>query len=278
MEKHQRTLEEHLLVDEKELEKFQQAAIKACKIGGVIQLEHFNKLTTGPRLKFNDDVVTEVDEKAEKAVTDLLLGEFPDHCVLGEEGGNFGKNGSKYRWIIDPLDGTMNYSRGVPYFCISIALEINKKIVVGAVYKPCGNELFSASRGRGAFMNGDRIYVSEMQPMKKCICVYCTSHHTSLPALEYGKKLVGTFYSKAKTTRIRGSALDLCYVAAGRFDSATATCWEYWDWAGASVIVEEAGGIITDLKGDALNPDSKEICASNGKIHAEVLREIANVK
>ena len=216
------------------------------------------------------DLVTEVDRLSEERIIRIIRKAHPDHEILAEEGGR-SKGTSAHRWIIDPLDGTTNYAHGYPCFCISIAVEEEGDTVYGVVYDPIGEELFTAEKGKGAQLNGRPISVSGMERLDDSLL--CTGFPYDVRRgektnLEY----FGRFVMKAQGVRRDGSAaLDLCYVAMGRFDG----FWEMklapWDMAAGSLIVAEAGGMVSNFDGGTFTLASSEILASNGKIHGEMV-------
>jgi len=221
------------------------------------------------------DLVTEIDKKSEEFILGRIREVFPDHGVLSEESPELSSS-SQYRWIIDPLDGTTNYAHGYPCFCVSICVELEGKQIAGAVYDPMRDEMYSAIAGAGAFLNGRRIAVSDTEELRKSLLATGFSYdvrHTEDNNLDYFKAFVFT----AQAIRRDGSAaLDLCYVAAGRFDGYWEMKLKPWDTAAGSLIVREAGGVVTRLDGGAYDLQHPGILASNGKIHTrmlEVLRE-----
>jgi len=220
------------------------------------------------------DLVTEMDRKAEDLIVSKIRVAFPDHGILTEESAEL-VTGSRYRWIIDPLDGTTNYAHGFPVFCVSIAFEDSGRVVFGAVYDPVLDELFTAEEGRGAELNGKRIRVSK-----------CTSLDSSLLATGFPYDIrtseknnldhFADFAVRAQAIRRAGSAaLDLCCVACARFDGFWEMKLRPWDVAAASLIVTEAGGRITDFSAGEFSIDNAECLATNGLIHDEMTRVLA---
>jgi myo-inositol-1(or 4)-monophosphatase len=220
------------------------------------------------------NLVTEADHLSEALIVERIRGSFPDHNILAEESPETA-NGSGFRWIIDPLDGTTNYAHGYPVFCVSIALEAEGKIRLGAVYDPMLDELFTAEKGAGAFLNGRRLKVSRTAELSRSLLA------TGFPydIREDRNNNINYFEAMALNTqavrRAGSAALDLAYLAAGRFDG----FWELklmpWDMAAGWLLVEEAGGVVTDLQGDPFALHSPHILASNGLIHAEMSRLLA---
>ncbi len=217
------------------------------------------------------DLVTEIDEEAERKIVEILQEAFPDNRILTEEGG--GTEGqSDARWIVDPLDGTTNYVHGVPFFCTSVALEKAGEVVVGVVHDPMANETYAAERGGGATLNGDTVGVSGTDGPARALLG--TSFADRPEELEVGLDLFGRFAGVARGMRRLGSgALDLCYVAAGRFDGCYEQGFSAWDVAAGVLIAEEAGGKITDHRGSKLDLEESEgLVASNSSLHPGLVR------
>jgi len=217
------------------------------------------------------DLVTDVDEICEALIVDTLEAERPDDAILAEEGSERNRSGAAWRWIIDPLDGTTNYAHGYPRFCVSIGVELEGVRTVGVVYDPLLDELFHAVAGRGAFLNGRRIRVSQETVLERALLATgfpYDRHHSERDNLEH----FAAFLKAAGALRRDGSAaLDLCYVAAGRLDG----FWELklapWDVAAGYLIVEEAGGRCSDLAGGDPPASGSAVVASNGHIHRAML-------
>jgi myo-inositol-1(or 4)-monophosphatase len=219
------------------------------------------------------DLVTEVDLECERMCRAVLAERFPDHDVLAEElsSGPNERPSSTHRWIFDPLDGTTNYAHGLPIFCASLGLEINGRTEVGAVYDPTRAELFTAERGEGAYLNGARLRVSDAERVIDALLV------TGFPydVHKQTDDLVGlfaAFLGQARAVRRLGSAaLDLCYVAAGRFDGFWEQHLHPWDVAAGALIATEAGGRVTGMDGSPFDPASAHLVASNGRVHDAML-------
>lgn len=222
------------------------------------------------RKKGRIDLVTEVDLECERMCRTVVAERFPDHDVLAEELGAGDRAQSRYRWVFDPLDGTTNYAHGLPIYCSSLALEIDGRAEVGAVYDPTRRELFTAERGEGAFLNGARVSVSETTDLIDALLV------TGFPydVHEHSGDLVdlfGAFLGRARAVRRLGSAaLDLCYVAAGRFEGFWEQHLKPWDVSAGALVVAEAGGRVTGMDGSPFTADGSHLIASNGHVHDQI--------
>jgi myo-inositol-1(or 4)-monophosphatase len=211
-----------------------------------------------------------MDHRAEAAVIEILGKEFPAHGILTEE--SKGREGSgAYRWILDPLDGTTNYAHGYPFFCVSLALEKDGQIIWGIIYDPLREELFAAEAGRGATVNGRALKVSATRHIHQSFL--CTGFPYDMrESPEDNLRYFSRFAKIAQAIRRDGSAaLDLCYVAMGRFDGFWEMKLNPWDVAAGGLIVTEAGGSVTGFSGDPFTIHGKEILATNGLIHEEML-------
>ena len=218
------------------------------------------------------DLVTNVDLECERMGRDVLAERFPEHDVLAEEFGDSRTDQrSRYCWVFDPLDGTTNYAHGLPIFCVSLGLHIDGRAAVAAVYDPSRRELFTAEQNQGAFLNGRALRVSSTDVVLDSLLV------TGFPydAHDVGADLVelfGAFLGRARAVRRLGSAaLDLCYVAAGRFEGFWEQRLKPWDVAAGALIVEEAGGRVTGMDGSAFDVEAGHLIASNGHVHAQML-------
>jgi len=227
------------------------------------------------------DLVTEIDLECERMCRGLVAERFPDHDVLAEELNSVSdaRPGSRFRWVFDPLDGTTNYAHGLPIYCSSLALEIDGRAEVAAIYDPTRKELFTAERGEGAYLNGTRLSVSSTSTLIDSLLV------TGFPYTvqeESGRELVelfGFFLGRARAVRRLGSAaLDLCYVAAGRFEAFWEQHLKPWDVAAGALIVEEAGGTVSGMDGASFDPEAAHLIASNGHVHAQVVDVIAQFR
>jgi len=216
------------------------------------------------------NLVTEIDKKSEHLIINKIKKHFPNHDFLGEESGA-AEVKSKYRWIIDPLDGTVNYTHALPIYCVSIGLEYKGEIILGVVYDPSLDELFTAEKGKGAKLNKKRIEVSKTSKLMESLTVtgfpYDVREHPE-PAVTHFRN----FLAETQAVRRLGSAaLDLCYVAAGRFDGFWEGVIRPWDMAAGVLIVTEAGGKWTNFNGSLSSVYKEEILATNGLIHEQMV-------
>ena len=250
----------------------QETAIRAAREAGGLLRESFGH-TISVEYKGEIDLVTEMDRRAEDCIVGLIRQSFPEHGILAEEGsGRESSSGARgARWIIDPLDGTTNYAHGFPTFCVSIAFEESEKVRLGVVYDPIGDELFVAAEGKGATLNGRALRVSSTGDLSKALLA------TGFPydirtSPDNNLDNFARFAVKAQAIRRPGSAaLDLSYVACGRFDGFWELKLKPWDVAAASLIAKEAGGVITDFSGKAFSIYGVEALATNGLIHEEMV-------
>ena len=241
---------------------------------GAEQLQHFfdKKFNISNKEGVNN-LVTEADHAAEKAIIETIQKAYPDHFILSEESGEMATP-SEYKWIIDPLDGTVNFAHGIPICAVSIGIEHHGEMIMGMVYAPFINEIYFAQKGEGAFLNNRKISVSgETDVMKSCLV---TGFPYTYPKLHRGPLEI---FSKLVTQgipvrRLGSAAIDLCWVAAGRFDG----FWEFnlspWDTAAGEIIVKEAGGVITDFENKPFSCYQRQLLATNGHIHGALLNEI----
>jgi myo-inositol-1(or 4)-monophosphatase len=250
-----------------------QTAVDAVRRAGAIQRDAFGG-TFQISKKGAIDLVTEVDVAVERMMRALIAERHPDHDVLAEElGGPEGGGTSRYCWICDPIDGTTNFVHALPIFCSTVALEVDGRLEAGAVYDPMRDELFTAERGRGAQLNGRTLHVSSTASLIDALLVTGFPYSVQ-ESLHAHVALFAKFLGTSRAVRRLGSAaLDACYVAAGRLDG----FWEHglnaWDIAAGVLLVQEAGGVVTDLDGGAFDLRSGRILATNGRIH-EAMRDV----
>ena len=245
-------------------------AVAAGKKAGAILLDYAK---SGFRIEHKNPInlVTDADHAAERCVIDHLHAQFPTHGFLAEERGRIEQSTSPYLWIIDPLDGTTNFAHGYPAYCVSIGLEFRGRCVLGVVFDPSRDDLFTATEGCGAQLNGRPIHVSDTSVLDNSLLVTGFAYdirESPRNNLDHFAK----FALRAQGMRRTGSAaLDLCYVAAGRFDGFWEVKLNPWDMAAGSILVKEAGGRLTDFLGHELSLYGQELVASNGHIHHAML-------
>jgi len=250
-----------------------ETAVHAARQAGKI-LSHYAHTGFRVENKSAIDLVTEADHAAEQCVIDVILASFPDHGFLAEERGRTGQSQSPYVWIIDPLDGTTNFAHGLPTYCVSIGLEYKREGVLGVVYDPARDELFSATRGGGARKNDQPICVSQTTQLDQALLVTGFAYNireTQNNNLDHFAR----FALLVQGLRRTGSAaLDLCYVAAGRFDGFWEVKLNPWDMAAGALILREAGGKVTNFCGQSHSLYEQELVASNGYLHDSMISVI----
>jgi len=257
-----------------ELDRIDQVGTQVARDAGEYLLSQFRKSVT-VKHKGEIDLVTDVDIAAENLIIEHLSREFPGHAFLAEEQHQRPGDGN-YRWIIDPLDGTTNYARGLPVFAVSLALEIEQSVCWGAVYDPCRRELFKARRGGGAFLNGGKIRVSERNDLGASLLATGFPYDIRTTVRNNLDNFCRFALRSLAIRRLGSAALDLCYVAAARFDGFWELSLHPWDCAAGYLIVREAGGKITNFAGTEGGIHDRECVASNSLIHdamLEVLRQ-----
>ncbi len=238
------------------------------KAGKIIRSSFGKEQKVTKKGEFN--LVTEIDKASEKAVVELILKHFPDHSILAEE--SPAVTGSECRWIIDPIDGTTNFAHGFPVVSVSIGFERNGHLEMGGVLDPTRNELFFAERGKGAALNGKRVRVSGARTLVDSLIVTGFPYDRKKNPEDY-LGMLRAFLTRVQCVRRTGSAaLDLCYVACGRFDGYYEMKLNPWDKAAGMILVEEAGGKITDFSGKPLTLTRLQNLATNGLIHEEMLK------
>jgi len=251
------------------METYLNVAVEIAREAGSLLLQHFRqplKIT----YKRRSDLVTEADRKSEALIVERLRSHFPDHAIVAEEGGGQ-KTGSDYCWYVDPLDGTTNFAHGFPIFCVTLGLARRGELVVGVVYDPTRDELFTVERGAGAFLNGERLHVSSIESLAESLVA--TGFPPFAPNHDLNVQLYFRFTQLTHGIRRAGSAaLDLCSVASGRYDG----FWELklypWDKAAGSLLVTEAGGRVSGITGQPFNLLGDDVFVSNGLIHDQMLR------
>jgi myo-inositol-1(or 4)-monophosphatase len=252
-----------------------QEAVIAARIAGRYQKYRFAS-ALNIEMKGDKDLVTEVDKESERLIVEHLLSRFPNHDIVAEES-VYPQSGSPFRWIIDPVDGTTNYAHGYPWFCSSIGLELEGELIAGVIYNPVYDELFTATKGGGAYLNGVRLSVSTRAPLNNSLLGTGFPYDCATdPANNFANFIA--FQKKARGIRRAGAAaLDLAYVAAGRLDGFWELKLKAWDVAAGVLMVREAGGVVTTFDGSSFDIFSGRIVASNGLIHDEMVTMLASV-
>jgi myo-inositol-1(or 4)-monophosphatase len=248
-------------------------AIKAARAAGaIINRAALDVESVRVAQKQVNDFVTEVDQAAERMIIETLLGAYPGHGILGEESGKeFGAKDSDYVWIIDPLDGTTNFIHGFPVYCVSIALAVKGKIEHAVVYDPTRNDLFTATRGRGAFLNERRIRVSKRAQLKDCLISTGFPFRPGDNFRAYMRMFAEITQRTAGVRRPGAAALDLAYVAAGFTDGFFETGLSIWDVAAGSLLVTEAGGLVGNFTGEADFLEQAECLAGNPRAYGQLV-------
>jgi myo-inositol-1(or 4)-monophosphatase len=249
-------------------------AVKAARRAGSIINRAALEGALEVRTKNRNDFVTQVDKAAEHAIIDIIRRAYPEHGLLAEESGATSGQRPEYRWVIDPLDGTTNFIHGFPQYCVSIALEHKGILTQAVVYDPAKNELFTASRGRGAFLDDRRMRVS------KCTELGAALVGTGFPFKEMGRlelymRQLRTLMCESSGVRRAGAAaLDLAYVAAGRLDAFWEMGLSPWDMAAGALLIQESGGLVSDLQGNADFLERGEIVAATPKVLPQLLEAL----
>jgi myo-inositol-1(or 4)-monophosphatase len=248
--------------------------IRAAEAGAAVMQRFFQGEFAISNKEGINNLVTEADHASENAIFEVIRAEFPDHFLLSEEAGEFVMD-SSYKWIIDPIDGTVNFAHGLPLCCVSIAVEHEGEMILGVVYNPFIKEFFFAQKGYGASLNDKKIAVShESSVASSCLVTgfpYTYLDHPNGP-LEVFSRLIR---AGVPVRRLGSAAMDLCWVAAGRFDGFYEHKLQAWDSAAGFLIVEEAGGRVSDFSGRRYSPYQPHLIATNGKIHDELV-EVVN--
>jgi myo-inositol-1(or 4)-monophosphatase len=249
-------------------------AFKAAREASKLILNKYDRLDTVKVLeKDNNDFVTEVDQAAEQIIIETLKESYPDHSFLGEESGEL-EGDPNQQWIIDPIDGTTNFIHGFPHFCISIAFKLNGKIEHGLIYDPIRQELFSASRGKGAQLNDKRIRVSQCKTLSNALIGTGFPFKQKQQFNHYLKTFEAIFPKSRGIRRSGSAALDLAYVAAGRLDGFWELSLKPWDIAAGVLLIQEAGGLVGDVHGDNTYMENGNIVVGNPKVFKQLLQTI----
>ena len=253
---------------------FLPAVAEIVREAGALLMDYFHRRVE-VEYKGEADLVTVADRKSEALIRERIHSRWPTHDILGEEGG-LQDAGSDYRWYVDPLDGTTNFAHGFPVFCVSLGLEYKGERIAGVIFDPTRDELFAAEQGSGAYLNQQRIHVSQTAHLAESLVA------TGFPSHKRHKNPNIFFYHQITlhthgVRRAGSAALDLCCVASGRFDG----FWEFnlnpWDTAAGVLMVEEAGGKVTNIRGQPFQLNSRETLASNGLVHEALLGEFERI-
>ncbi len=249
---------------------YKQTLIEATEAGAGELMRFFNGTFTISNKEGVNNLVTEADHAADKAIQSVIKKAFPEHGIVSEETAEKITD-SEFKWIVDPIDGTVNFANSIPICCVSIGLEQNGKMIMGAVYNPIFKEFYFAERGQGATLNDKKIFVSnKAEVLRSCLVTGFPYTYLDQPngPLQVFERLIR---KGIPVRRLGSAAIDLCWVAAGRFDGFYEHQLNAWDSAAGFIIVEEAGGKVTDLNGDTYSPYQPGIIATNGIIHDELI-------
>jgi len=252
-------------------------AIKTAKEAGKIQMSYFGNISSLEKKSTNIDLLTNADIESERHIIKSIQKKFPSHSILSEESGKI-SNDNKYTWVIDPLDGTTNFTHNLPIFAVSIGLMINKEINCGVVYNPAAEKCFYAQSNKGAYLNDKKIHVSSSNTLGDSLLA------TGFPYLHDSRydmsfELFKDFYDRTRGIRRLGAAsLDLCFVAMGRFDGYYEYGLKPWDISAGSLILTESGGRVTDWNNEKMPLNGERILGTNNLIHKELISVITKKK
>jgi len=244
--------------------------IQIAKEAGEIAREGFGKNFLVETKGSLTNLVTEYDKKCEAAIINFIRKEFPSHSILAEESGKQ-DHSSEYIWFIDPIDGTTNYAHGLPIFSVSIGVQKNNEMIYGVVYDVMRNVIYSAEKENGSYCNGRKLKVSENDDLKKSVLVTGFPYNISDNPDHAAERFTAFLKASRAVRRLGSAAIDMCYVAEGVFDGFWEVALNPWDMAAAKLIIEEAGGIVTDLSGNKMDVYSKQVLASNRHIHNKMV-------
>jgi myo-inositol-1(or 4)-monophosphatase len=252
-------------------DEFERIAIEAAHAGGDVLRRRFaHREHLSVEIKGTHDYVTAVDREAEAAVVAVLRRQAPEHAILAEEG-SLGGEHAEYRWIVDPLDGTTNFIHGVPTFAVSIALEDANGLVAGAVHDPCRGETFHAHRGGGAFLNGARIACTDLDHLDGALVATGFPFREMTRLADYLAAFERFVRATSGLRRAGSASLDLVYTACGRYDGFFEVGLKSWDLAGGAIVVTEAGGVVTDVRGGPGFLQDGSVVAAGPRLHAAML-------
>lgn len=247
---------------------FLSVAVEAAHAAGKLQQFYVGGDLEIDTKSSETDLVTKADKLCEQKIREIITRYYPEHEILGEEGGTEGK--SSHRWIVDPIDGTLNYAHNIPFYCVSIGLEVAGELEIGVIFDSVKNELFTAVRGEGAYLNGAPISVSSESELIKSMLV--TGFAYQKETIHDNVEIFGRVHQHVRSIRRLGAAaLDLCYIACGRIEGFWELKLQPWDVAAGVLMVREAGGKVTGASGEPYDINERQLIASNGHIHAGLL-------
>lgn len=255
------------------MKEFLETASAAARAAGAVQKQRYGG-AFAINYKGETDLVTEVDQTCEALIVETIRKRHPGHDILAEEN-DYASLQSGFTWVIDPLDGTTNYAHGIPWFCVSIALEVENQIKMGVIYHPMMEQLFTVVQGEGAFLNGERLNVSDRTPLRQCLLATGFPYDRSVDPDTNFENFMKFQKSARAVRRFGAAALDLAYVATGRLDGFWESNLQPWDVAAGALLVTEAGGLVTGYAGEPYAIRNHRIVASNGLIHYKMLEILA---
>jgi myo-inositol-1(or 4)-monophosphatase len=264
------------LANDLDRSRVREVGVAAARAAGELLRERIGSIRE-VRHKGVVDLVTDVDVASEHLVSAAIGEAFPTHSILGEEGGSHGGDDARYRWLVDPLDGTTNYTHGFPLFCVSIGFEVEGKLEFGVVYAPCQEELYVAQAGQGATLNDQPLQVSNVDDLRQAMLATGFPYDRGDALTRALKSFDVLSFRSQAVRRVGSAALDLCSVASGRFDA----YWEHsvrpWDLGAGALVVLEAGGQLSATDGSAFDVDGGQVLASNRLIHPAMLEALAGI-
>ncbi|MBK9098997.1 MAG: inositol monophosphatase [bacterium] len=250
--------------------------IKISKEAGELIRNAFGK-SHSIEFKTNElNLVTETDKASEKLITDFIRKKYPSHGILAEEGSEVNKS-AEYLWVIDPLDGTTNFAHGLPIFAVSIGVQKNRDTIAGVVYDVMRDVIYSAEKGKGSFENGRKIFVSKNEILGHSVLVTGFPYNIKENPDKASERFVAFLKQVRAIRRLGSAAIDFCYVASGVFDGFWEVSLHPWDICAGKLIVEEAGGVVTDFDGDKIDIYSKRILATNSLVHKKMINVLNGV-
>ncbi|AFH48778.1 Myo-inositol-monophosphatase [Ignavibacterium album JCM 16511] len=248
----------------------------AKEAGGIIRNAHGTRFSVEVKSDNLKNLVTEIDKKSEKTIIDFVRKKYPSHNILAEEGGEH-KSSSEYLWVIDPLDGTTNFAHGLPIFSVSIGIQYKDETIAGVVYDVMRDVLYSAEKGSGAFENGKRINVNSNDNIAESLLVTGFPYNVAENPEKVFERFIEMLKVARAVRRLGSAAIDFCYVANGVFDGFWEVHLNPWDICAGKLIVEEAGGKVTDFNGNPISIFNKTILSTNGKIHDKMIELLNKV-